>query len=75
VGRLEAAPQAFVVVALLEMGGDDVADDPAADRIGQVALEPIPDLDPHLAVVLGDEEEGAVVLLLSSHPPFARHLE
>ena len=43
-------------------------------RVGQRALEPIADLDPHLALLRRDDQQRAVVLALLADAPGAAEL-
>ncbi len=49
---------------------DVLGDDPARRDVGQRPLEAVAHLDPHLLVVLGDEEQRAVVPALAADLPF-----
>ena len=56
-------------LTLLEVRRDRFADDPARRHVGQHALEAVADFDAHALVVLGDEEDRAVVLALLTDLP------
>src|SRR5690349_6550403 len=64
---------AAVEVALLEARHDVVLDDPLSDRVGKDALEAVADFYMELAVVLGDDEEDAVVDALAAELPGLEH--
>ena len=51
-------------LALLEQRRHGLGDDPMRGHVGQHAFEAVADLDAHLPVVLGDQEDRAVVLAL-----------
>src|SRR5262249_59596311 len=58
---IDACRDRAVLVAGLQPGRDRLADDPRGHEVGDAVLEAVADLDPHLAVVGQDEEDGAVV--------------
>ena len=58
--------------AVAERRRDLLADDPRRRDVGQHSLEPVADLDPDLPVVLGDDEQHAVVLPLAADLPLLR---
>src|SRR5580700_8207728 len=53
---------------------DRVLDDEPRHRIGERALEAVADLDAYLALVRGDDQKGAGILLLLSDPPMSPEL-
>ena len=62
-------------VAFAKARHDDLADDPARGRIVQHALEPVADLDADRAVVLGDDEDRAIVDLLPADFPLLAYAQ
>src|SRR5262249_12977992 len=67
--RVEPRADAVGDVPLAEARRDHVAQDRRRERVRQVRLETVPDLDPHLPVVDEDEEDDAVVEALLPDPP------
>ena len=61
---VEAGVDAAVEVALAEGGRDGLGNDALRDGIGQHALEAVADLDPQVAIVLGNDQQRAVIHLL-----------
>ena len=61
--------------ALAECRRHVLADDAVRGDIGQYALESVADLDPHLPVVLRDQEQRAVVLSLAADLPLFGHAQ
>ena len=62
-------------IAAAEFRRDDLVDNALGADVGERALETIADLDPQLAIVLGDDENGAVVDLLAADLPGLRDPE
>ena len=62
-------------IAGLEFRRDDLVDDAFGGDVGQRAFEAVADLDAQLAVVLGDDEQRAVVDLLAADLPGFRDAE
>src|SRR6266436_5777012 len=56
-------------LALAEARRDVLAQDLARERIGQLGLEAVPNLEAHLPVVDEDQEDDPVVETLLTHPP------
>ena len=48
---------------------DVLGDDPPRRNVGQHAFEAVADLDTHLAIVFGDDEQRAVVLAFAADLP------
>ena len=57
----------------LEFRRDDLVDDALGGDVGQRAFEAVTDLDAEMAVVLGDDDQRAVVDLLAADLPGFRH--
>ena len=66
---VDAALDAAGEIAGAKARQDGVVDDQARHRVGQRALEPVADLDPHLALVGRDDQQRAVVLALLADAP------
>ena len=66
---------AAVIVAGLEAGGDLLGDNAPGKEVGETPLKAVADLDAHLALGLGDEEERPVVFPLLADLPALRDLE
>src|SRR5205823_2466272 len=62
-------PEAAGEIAGLELRRDVFVDDTLGGSVGQRAFEAIADLDPQAAIVLGDDEQRAVVDLLAADLP------
>src|SRR4029077_2093759 len=60
-------------IAALESRRDVLVDDALAGDVGDRAFESIADLDAQAAVVLGDDEQRAVIDLLAADLPGLRH--
>ncbi len=71
---LAAGDDAVHHVAPLEGGQDPGLDDVRGDGVGQGAFQAITHLDTHLALVLGDEQQDAVILALLADAPVATEL-
>ncbi len=56
-------------VALTEAGSDDVVEDPPRSQVGDRRLEAVAHLEPHLAIVANDQQEGAVIELAAPQLP------
>ena len=50
----------------LKSGRDDVADDALADEVGERAFQAVADFDAHGPILLGDQQDGAVVDLFAA---------
>ena len=59
--RVDAAGE----IALLELRRDRRGDDHLGQGVGQRAFEPVADLDADLALVRGDQQQRAVVLVFA----------
>ncbi len=66
---IDAGVDAAVIIAALEGRGDVLLDDAIGRRVGQRALEPVADLDAHLAIIERDDQQDAVVHLLAAELP------
>src|SRR5207253_8045333 len=66
---INARADAAVEIPLLEARHDVVLDDALRDGVRQDALEAVADLDLQLAVVLGDDEQHAVVDAFAAQLP------
>ena len=60
---------ASLEIPLLERRDDFLLDDALGDRIGNRAFEPVADLDADFPVILGDQQQHAVVHPSASEPP------
>ena len=68
---VDGAADAAGKIAGAEGRHHGVLDDQLGVQVGQRAFEPVADLDAHLAVVLGDQQQDAVVLAGLAEPPGA----
>jgi hypothetical protein len=62
-------------VARPEPGYDPLVDDAVGERVGERAFQPVADLDPQRAIILRDEQQGAVVDPLAPELPRAGHAD
>src|ERR1700753_2873931 len=69
---IDARPDAAGEINALEFRHDELVDDALAGDIGQRAFEPIADLDAKLVVVLGDQQDRAVIDPLAPDLPGIR---
>ena len=60
----DAGGNATVKITFLEPGGNLIADDPSGNQVRQFAFQPPAHLDPYLAIILDDDQYGAVINLL-----------
>ena len=72
---IQPCSEASIEVALPESGRDDLRDDPRSCRVVQCAFDPVADLDPYGAVVLGNEQQRAVVDLAAAQLPLLDHTQ
>ena len=70
---VDAGGNAAGEIAALEFWRDHLVDDAFGGGVGQRAFQAIADLDAQMAVVLGDDEQCAVVDLLAADLPGFRH--
>ncbi len=63
-----------VVISLLEMWSDDVADDAACEDVGHNALHAIAGAYCHAAVVNRHEKQQPVVLIAFPYAPFCKQI-
>ncbi len=70
---LDAGGDAAVKITLAQARRDQLADDPFAEGIVQHPFEPIAHLDAQGPVILGDDQQHAVVDLLPSQLPLLHH--
>src|SRR6185503_18143582 len=66
---IQTRPDAVGHLPLAEAWGHLLAQDGGRDGVGESALQPIADLDPHLPVVEEDQEDDAVVEALLADAP------
>ncbi len=66
---IDAGLEAGCELSLAEQRRDGLGDDAVRGDVGQHALQPVADLDAHLLIVLGDDQNRAVVLALLSDAP------
>src|SRR3546814_19037543 len=71
---VDAGGDAGGIVALSERRQDLVGDDGVGGSVGQVAFEAIADLDAHLALVVCNDQQHAVVAALLADAPVAAEL-
>src|SRR5207237_673685 len=62
-------------VSVAQQRDEPFADDAPRLQVGELALEAATDLDANLVVVVGDHEQGAVVLSLLANAPGARQVD
>ena len=70
---VDAGIYALIEITVFQVRHDDVADDAFAGDVGQHAFETVADLNPQRAVILGDQEQGAIVHALAAELPLLGH--
>jgi hypothetical protein len=66
---VDAGLHSAVVIAGLEVGRDDLREDAVGRDVRQRTLQSPADLDPHRAIILGDQQDGTVVDALAPELP------